>query len=116
MVVESKGHMMGLRFGKRSEEMVWCATADGDVEEWAMFTGGYFDIVPQPVRPQGVLPWQSSRDYQVTDDGWVTSSGKRLLWLPHHWRSGWMTRKWSENFLALLHGELPAPVILDLEV
>jgi WD40 repeat protein len=117
-VVESKGQMVGFNppgwGSKRREDNVWCVTASGDVEEWEI--SGWDSIVPQPVEPQGVLPWQSSCDYQVTDDGWVIGSGKRLLWLPHHWRSGWMTRKWSVNFLALLHGELPAPIILDLKV
>ena len=65
--------------------------------------------------PSGRLPWQSSCGYQVTDDGWIlSSSGKQLLWLPHHWRSDEKNRMWSGQFLALLHRELSEVVILEL--
>ena len=123
-VARSKGLTLGFNPGlSQSSQSVWCATADGDLDEWEIPEGGgggrifpvgmYHNLVG----PQGELPWQSSRGYQVTDEGWIiNSSGKRLLWLPHHWRSGCMARKWSENLLALLQGELPAPVILVLEV
>ena len=64
--------------------------------------------------PLGTLPWQSSYGYEVTDDGWVLGSArKRLLWLPHHWRSEEGYREWSGRFLGLVHGELPEPVILE---
>ena len=38
--------------------------------------------------PPGVLPWLSSRGYEVTHDGWILSpTQRRLLWLPRRWRS-----------------------------
>lgn len=61
-------------------------------------------------------PWQSTHDYQVTDDGWILGScGERLLMLPPHWRSSLVRRAWGREFLALLHGGLPEPVILNFE-
>ena len=66
-------------------------------------------------KPSGGFPWESSRGYQVTDDGWILSPSKeQLLWLPHHWRPGEVYRVWSEQFLVLLHHELPEVVILEL--
>ena len=66
-------------------------------------------------RPGG-CPWRSSRGYNVGDRAWVFGpSGKRLLWLPHHWRStDEMKRIWGGRFLGLLHLELPQAVILEL--
>ncbi|KAF9644991.1 YVTN repeat-like/Quino protein amine dehydrogenase [Thelephora ganbajun] len=62
-------------------------------------------------------PWLSSRGYQIVDDGWILSlSGKRLLWLPPHWRPlDTEARTWSGRFLALLYNQLPEAVILELE-
>ena len=57
---------------------------------------------------------ESSRGYVVTDGGWVLShSQKRLLWLPHRWRSGARSRVWGGQFLGLLHGELSEVVVLE---
>jgi WD40 repeat protein len=113
--VRAEGHMVG--FSRRGVEGgVWCATADGDVGEWVFSGSALIPVRRNPAEQQG-FPWQSSRGYQVTDDGWIINSrGKRLLWLPHRWQSGWMARRWDEHFLALLHGGLPEPVILDLKV
>ncbi|KAF9786317.1 hypothetical protein BJ322DRAFT_780761 [Thelephora terrestris] len=61
-------------------------------------------------------PWRSSLGYEVTNDGWVLSpEGKRLLMLPPPWRSDASLRVWNGHFLALLHGSLPEPVILNFE-
>ena len=66
-------------------------------------------------RTEGVFPWQSSRGYEVTDDGWVLSpTKKRLLWLPHRWRSHGQPMAWGGRFLGLLHYELPEAAILEL--
>lgn len=65
--------------------------------------------------PSGVLPWQSPHGCKVTKDGWIlSSSGKRLLWLPHHWRLGERNQVWGGQFLAILDNSLPAVVILEL--
>ena len=64
--------------------------------------------------PKG-YPWASSRGYQVTDSWWILGPDeKRLLMLPLPWQSYAMRRVWNGQFLALLHGELPEPVILEL--
>lgn len=65
--------------------------------------------------PAGQISQQSSCHYQVTDDGWLLSSSRgRLLWLPYHWRSGEINRKWNGRFLVFLHHELEEVVILEL--
>ena len=67
------------------------------------------------VCPSGVFPWEPRRGYQVTGDEWVLSATqKRLLWLPHRWRSEREHRVWSGQFLGLLHRELSEVVILEL--
>ena len=61
-------------------------------------------------------PYVSSHGYQVTNDGWVLGpSGKRLLMLPPPWQSDSSRRVWNGRFLALLHGTLAEPIILELE-
>ena len=70
------------------------------------------------VQGQWECPYISSCGYQVTDDKWILGpSGKRLLILPPLWRLGTFLeqRKWKGQFLALLHGQLPEPVILELD-
>ena len=64
----------------------------------------------------GRSPWEPPRGYKVTDDGWILDAdGKRLLMLPPLLRSQFMVdRVWNGDFLALLHGQLPQPVILEL--
>ena len=65
--------------------------------------------------PPGECPWAPPCNYEITDDGWVFNPNrKRLLWLPPHWRSFEIDRMWSGRFLALLHGQLPEPVILEV--
>ena len=103
--------------------IVWCAGYRGDLDRWRVTEDG----TPQVTKleslgstddpPEG-FPWRSSHGYQVTGDGWILSSrGKRLLWLPHHWRSQGSFRKmWRGKFLALLHAELSEPVVLELEL
>ena len=66
------------------------------------------------VCPSGVFPWESHLGYEVTADGWVLSvAKKRLLWLPHRWKSYPSSRAWSGRFLGLLHEELLEVVILE---
>ena len=59
-------------------------------------------------------PWGSSCNYK---HGWILGAdGKRLLMLPPFWKSAFkVDRVWNGKFLALLHGRLPEPVILELE-
>ena len=59
--------------------------------------------------------WDSSRGYKVADDGWVLSpTRKRLLWLPHRWRSDREEdRLWSGRFLGLSHRLSSGVVILE---
>ena len=78
-------------------------------------------VLPDPERrvdiehsPEG-YPWASSRGYRVTDDWILGPDGKPLLMLPPIWQSPLEAdRVWKGKFLALLHRELPGPVILEL--
>lgn len=64
--------------------------------------------------PPGVFPWQSRRGFEITRDGWVLNpTKKRLLWLPHHWRSEKWFSTWSGRFLGLGRGDLPEIVMLE---
>ena len=89
------------------------------MEKWKIVENEGSDLIElEPLEstacPPGVLPWQSSRGHHV-HDGWVlNSSRERILWLPHHWRSGEWEREWGGRFLGLLHKELPEAVILEL--
>ena len=71
------------------------------------------------LKPREEIPWitvifpLSNHDCEVTDDGWVLSPNrKRLLWLPHRWRSK-EHRRWDGRFLGLLDGQLAEVVILE---
>ena len=74
---------------------------------------------PQTIYQSWRYPWESPHGYKIVDGQWIlNSSGKRLFWLPSHWRrygTQWRSMKWGGRFLALLHGELPEVVILEFE-
>jgi len=99
---------------------VWCVCGDDEkAEAWAVTESGS----TKPLRasrvdiehsPEG-CPWGSCHGYRVTDGWWVLGpDGKRLLMLPPPWRSQRQRRVWNGQFLALLHGALSEPVILEL--
>ena len=102
---------------------IWCAAGSGEAEVWTITGCG--NPRPSLVRETSVAgvkdppegyPWGSSRGYQTTDDGWVLSpNGKRLLMLPPAWQSYPVLRVWNGRFLALLHGALLDPVILEID-
>ncbi|KAF9642938.1 hypothetical protein BDM02DRAFT_3176389 [Thelephora ganbajun] len=99
---------------------VLCESYWGTMERWKIIEDSGSDTrlehLGSSICPPSVLPWQSARGYEVTDDGWVLSpSGKQLLWLPPSWRSNVQDRMWSGRFLWLLDWRLPEPVILELE-
>ena len=99
---------------------VWCAAGTGKAEVWlvtwhepTLAPGVSYVDIEHP--PEG-YPWGSSRGYRATNDGWVLGpDGKRLLMLPPPWRSFALRRVWNGQFLALLHGALSEPVILELD-
>ena len=100
---------------------VWNADSDSDseLEGWKIVEDSgsgsiQLELRGGIVRPSLLLPWESRRGYEVTGDGWVLSATqKRLLWLPHRWRSEREDRVWSGRFLGLLHEELSDVVILE---
>ena len=99
---------------------VWAASDDlGRDEGWKIVedsVSGSIKVEPLGgiMHPLGVFPWESRHGYKVTDDGWVLSATqKRLLWLPHRWRSKLQRRAWSGRFLGLLQRELSDIVILE---
>ena len=91
---------------------------DGIYRGWAITGDSGSNITKlEPLEPDthlGRPPWQPPHGYQVTDSGWtLSSSGKRLLWMPHYWRDE-IYRMWGEQYLALLHPNLPEVIILEL--
>ena len=86
---------------------------------WGIVDGGKSGVIKlQPLEgtasPPGGLPWRSSRGFEVTDDGWILSpTQKRLLWLPHRWRSVERSRRWTGRFLGLGDAKLNEVVILE---
>ena len=108
---------------KEGEVWYMGGACDEDEEEsvkgWRIVGGGKSGIDKlEPLEvttcPPPVFPWQSCLGYEVTPDGWVLSPAKkRLLWLPHHWRSKEKFKTWSGRFLGLVHSEVPEVVILE---
>ena len=100
---------------------VWCVADNGEAELWGIVEDGESNVaelvhLASTLHPPDGFPWRPSSNYNVEDDRWVLSfGGKRLLWLPPHWRSEGWDRMWGGRFLALLDHELPEPVILELE-
>ena len=98
-----------------------CCTRPGKGAEVVAITeDGFLDNrIEVPVKIEDGswgCPWMTSDGYQVTTDGWILgAAGKRLLMLPPPWHSYMENRVWNGQFLALVHGTLPEPVILELE-
>ena len=48
------------------------------------------------------------------NSGWVVDfQDRKLLWLPHSWRSSqWRDTRWNGNFLALVQSILQEPIII----
>ena len=109
-----------------TEEMTVLFTQDGH-EVWAGSDGsfgehskiveesksGTIELNTQTTEgPSRVIFRESPHGHEVTEDGWILSpTRKRLLWLPHRWRSHSRNRVWRRQFLGLLH-DLQEVVIL----
>ena len=90
------------------------STCGFEIVEDSKSGGVELKLLEQTAHPPRVFPLQSPYGYKVSDDGWVLSSTqKRLLWLPQRWRSNWKNRAWSGRFLGLLHLELLEIIILE---
>ena len=98
---------------------VWCVAYNGEAEVCRVGEQGeseHLVLAADIERPLEGYPWRSSRGYRVTNDWWILGlDGKRLLMLPPPWQSHAVHRVWKGKFLALLHGELSEPVILEME-
>ena len=108
-LVDDDGCGEVLRVGDWKEEQ-WDPVKEQWEERWE--PEGIVDIEDPP---EG-YPWASSRGYRITDNWWILGpDGKRLLMLPPLWQSFMTVRRvWKGQYLALLHRELPEPVILEL--
>ena len=79
---------------------------------------GEITLVPLPsdVQPPS-YPWESSKGYQLMGQWVLDGNGRRLLWLPPHWR---VTNKkmwrWNEDFFVVQKSTLPEPVIIQLSL
>ena len=104
------------------EDLIWFVDPPDIVEEWVIFSRrGLIDLHRRPgaplVRHRGRLAWEKSPDHHARG-GWILDSAtrRRILWLPHHWRSNNQRhRTWSGRFLGLLHEGLLEAVILEFE-
>ena len=98
---------------------VWRVDGNGKTEVWRVSGEEVLELLEPAVdveHPPEGYPWRSPRGCRVTDDWWILGpDGKRLLLLPSPWQSFPVFREWKGPFLALLHGGLPEPVILELE-
>ena len=97
---------------------VWCRQGNSD-EGWSIIKDVKSDLMKfEPLgpaaQPSGGFPWQSLCGYRIICNEWVVnSSGKRLLWLPHHWRPDERQIKWSGQFLGLQNPGPSEAVILE---
>ena len=104
----------------QEKHVVWCASVDGKLEQWAIIQKGssHTTELKQLGNNEGLkcnLPWCSEYSYQVMRV--LSSSGKRLLWLPHNWRpKAKVQTKWGQKCLGLQNADLLQPVIMKLEV
>ena len=98
---------------------VWCMSWDNSWKGWKIIEDNESGITELKSLDTTtcllrLLHWQSSCGYEITEDGWVLSpTQKRLLWLPHRWRSNEGSRIWDGRFLGLGHPELLEAVILE---
>ena len=110
---------LGMAFFTPDGHEIWCDDF-GMLKGWSIVEDSKSNVtlLEHPilcVYPSGVAPWKSSHGYNVMGNGWILSSnGKRLLWLPPHWRTSKQHTRWGGQFLTLLHCELPEVVILEL--
>ena len=97
---------------------IWCA-ADNEATVFTVSQDTLDDTKTIADSEYGLwgCPWGSSHGYKVTGDGWILGTGrKKMLLLPPLWQSTSTTyRVWRGKFVALLHGTLSQPIILELE-
>ena len=97
---------------------VWCVTDSGEAHLWVTADsndGTKLRFQESTQYPPVGSPWRPPNGYSIEGDGWVLSSSKkRLLWLPPRWQLDERNRMWGGHFLALLDRGLPEPVILEL--
>ena len=117
---EPDGWIPGFAPGKH---VIWCASVHGKAEQWAVIQKGSSNTIElekleNNEESKCVYPWDSEHGHQITDDGWVlSSSGMRLLWLPHNWRPKVKVQgRWSGQCLGIWNADLLQPVILKLEI
>ena len=114
----STGGLLSPRFTRDGCE-VWVGNCDSFGEQCEIIEDGKSRVIELNLQrtegPSREFFRESSRGYVVTDGCWVLSPGqKRLLWLPHRWRSDERNRAWGGRFLGLLDAnELSEVVILE---
>jgi len=101
-------------------KQIWCGMDVGEVQGWEVVKRSgspKIDLVPLTGSPPKGWPWRSFGGYTIADDVLILSpEGKQLLLLPPDWVSNEREMKvWRGQFLALLHGTLSEPVVLELE-
>ncbi|KAF9789722.1 hypothetical protein BJ322DRAFT_1178577 [Thelephora terrestris] len=97
------------------EGKVWCKDRKDPVEGWTIIEGSKPGVekIPEKIPSPQAFPWESHFGYEVIDEWVFSPTKKRLLWLPHNWRSREESKTWNGRFLGLGHGGLPEVVILE---
>ena len=99
-----------------NRQRIWCVNGAGEVDVHEITDNGLSCKGNDIEGGAWGYPWESSLGYRAVGDRWVLGpDGGRLLMLPPAWQSDAVRRVWNGKFLALLHGGLPEPVILELE-
>lgn len=111
------GNAWRLPFFTSDGREIWCDAFHGREMGWAIVEdseSGHPTLEPLDSRQhQRGTPWRPTRDYRMTDDGWILSaSGKRMLWLPPHLQSDGINVGWGGQYLGLLHSELEQAIVL----
>ena len=78
--------------------------------------GGFGNVHTETLIGQQSWVHHTPHEYNIElDSNWVVDSGgKKLLWLPHGWRTGDRHNiKWSGDFLAMVGSHHPEPIIIQ---
>ena len=99
---------------------VWCYRPDSVPKRWAIVRdseSGFHKLedLGSTRHPQDGWPWEPFRNCEVTDDRWILSSSKkRLLWLPPYWESNSLFTVQDGRFLGFLDPAQSEVVVLEV--
>ena len=122
-LARTESHLLHMPWFTPDGREVWCSRLDKDwVTGWVIVGDSESSFhklegLKRTQHPQDGYPWEFPHNCKFMDDGWILGPSKRrLLWLPHHWRSPGdkIYRVWDGRYLGFLHRELPEAVVLEV--